>query len=425
MSAARTRGILGVLTSGDVARSSGRRRARSRSTSSSPSPDPTFPAQWSPSAVPAAEDERAELRPPARSARVADDREVVLRAQLELLPLRRPPPRAVRSVGALRHDALEPLRPCRVEERGAVVERRRQPDGVDRGVEEILEHPSPLLERAPDHGTLVELQQVERDQHEPSRAGLERLEPCSSRVVERAHLAVDHGGGRADGVDDRPRDLAEALREVVAVAARERRLAASHGDDRAVAVPLRLVQPARAGGQGLGERRELRAQVGGSRALGVLAEQQPVPLVSVQVSGHERPDAVGALAVEAKREPSVPFLLEELVRAAVPDLDRSRPVLPGRDHALERRVLERVILDVDGQMALARAERKPLRHRPARERPVPLEPEVVVEAPGVVALDDEAPRILRARAAERLRRLAGVAPTPVVVEARHAPMIPR
>ena len=50
MSAARTRGILGVLTSGDVARSSGRRRARSRSTSSSPSPDPTFPAQWSPSA---------------------------------------------------------------------------------------------------------------------------------------------------------------------------------------------------------------------------------------------------------------------------------------------------------------------------------------------------------------------------------------
>ena len=52
-------------------------------------------------------------------------------------------------------------------------------------------------------------------------------------------------------------------------------------------------------------------------------------------------------------------------------------------------VVERVVLDVDGERALAGLERHALRHRPARERAVALEPEVVVEPPGVVALDDE------------------------------------
>ena len=52
-------------------------------------------------------------------------------------------------------------------------------------------------------------------------------------------------------------------------------------------------------------------------------------------------------------------------------------------------VVERVVLDVHGQVALARLERDALRHGPARERAVALEAEVVVEPPRVVALDDE------------------------------------
>ena len=88
-------------------------------------------------------------------------------------------------------------------------------------------------------------------------------------------------------------------------------------------------------------------------------------------------------------QPAVLLLLDELVRALVPDLDRARPVLALGDLALEGRVLERVVLDVDGQLPLARLQRDALRHRPARERAVALEPEVVVEPPRVVPLDDE------------------------------------
>ena len=65
------------------------------------------------------------------------------------------------------------------------------------------------------------------------------------------------------------------------------------------------------------------------------------------------------------------------------------PYWPGRDLALEVAVRERMILDVHGQMALAGCERHSLRDSPARERSVTLEPEVVVQPPGGVALDDE------------------------------------
>ena len=98
------------------------------------------------------------------------------------------------------------------------------------------------------------------------------------------------------------------------------------------------------------------------------------------------------------------FSSSELVRAAIPDLDRPGPVLPGRDRPLEIGVVERVILDVDGEMPLALLQRHALRHGPAREGAVPLEPEVVVEAAGGVPLDDEAGRGAVVAAAERLGR---------------------
>ena len=64
-----------------------------------------------------------------------------------------------------------------------------------------------------------------------------------------------------------------------------------------------------------------------------------------------------------------------------------------------------MVLDVDGEVTLTGLERDPVRHRPARERAVALEPEVVVEPARVVALNDE-DRLARAlsRALERLRR---------------------
>ena len=81
--------------------------------------------------------------------------------------------------------------------------------------------------------------------------------------------------------------------------------------------------------------------------------------------------------------------LDRAVPAAVPDDDRAGAVVAWRDHALEVGVLDRVVLDVDGQALLFRAHRRPLRHRPALEHPVHLEAQVVVEAPRRVLLDDE------------------------------------
>jgi hypothetical protein len=149
----------------------------------------------------------------------------------------------------------------------------------------------------------------------------------------------------------------------------------------------------------LGERGELRPEGVGGRLRRVLAEQQPVLLLPVEVGGDERPYALCARPVEPEREAAVRFLLEQLVRPVIPDLDAARAVLALRDLARERRVVERVVLDVDREMAFAGAHRQPLRHRPARERAVPLEPQVVVEPPGVVALDDEDRRLLAPPAA--------------------------
>ena len=123
------------------------------------------------------------------------------------------------------------------------------------------------------------------------------------------------------------------------------------------------------------------------------------------------------------RPPSF-FSSTSVVCAAIPDLDRAGPVLPGRDLALEVRVVERVVLDVDGEMPFALLERHALRHGPAGERAVALEPEVVVEPPGGMALHDEAQgRALPASPSpERLGRLARIPLLPVGLE-RHSPMI--
>ena len=50
--------------------------------------------------------------------------------------------------------------------------------------------------------------------------------------------------------------------------------------------------------------------------------------------------------------PPFRFSSTQLVRAVVPDLDRAGAVLALRDLALERRVVERVVLDVDGEVLL-------------------------------------------------------------------------
>ena len=77
--------------------------------------------------------------------------------------------------------------------------------------------------------------------------------------------------------------------------------------------------------------------------------------------------------MEPDGEPAVLLLLDELVGAPVPDLDRAGAVLPRRDLALEVAVVERVILDVHRQVPLAERSGTPfgtaqLSSTPSRSR---------------------------------------------------------
>ena len=63
--------------------------------------------------------------------------------------------------------------------------------------------------------------------------------------------------------------------------------------------------------------------------------------------------------------------------------------------AFEIRIVERVILDGDRQPLFAGHKARPARHRPALQRAVDLEAEVVVQPSRVVFLDDEAMTALR------------------------------
>src|SRR6185503_4745001 len=234
-------------------------------------------------------------------------------------------------------------------------------------VEDLLEQLTPLTQRQVAHGLSVELEQVEGQEDERARAALQRLETRRAVLVEGAHLAVEHRRRRSHRLRHVPRDLPEPLREVPAVPAREPRLTAVDRHDRAVAVPLGLEEPVGAPRKSLGERRELgpdRLPAGRRR---LLAEQQPVLLLAVEVRRHERPDALRSLPVEPEREAAVALLLEELVRPAVPDLDGAGAVLTLRDLALERAVVERVIFDMHREMPLACAKWQALGHGPARE----------------------------------------------------------
>src|SRR5690606_14077981 len=58
-------------------------------------------------------------------------------------------------------------------------------------------------------------------------------------------------------------------------------------------------------------------------------------------------------------------------------------------------IFERVVFDVDGQALDGGVQGRALGHRPADQHAVDLEPKVVVEAPGFVALYDIAQRALR------------------------------
>src|SRR5690606_23523005 len=81
---------------------------------------------------------------------------------------------------------------------------------------------------------------------------------------------------------------------------------------------------------------------------------------------------------------------ERLPVPAIPQLHGAAAVLALGDGALEVAVIERMVFHFDGEALVGRRERGASRHRPGLEHSVELEPQVIVQAPGGMLLNDEA-----------------------------------
>ena len=91
--------------------------------------------------------------------------------------------------------------------------------------------------------------------------------------------------------------------------------------------------------------------------------------------------------------------------------------------AFEIVVFDRMILNLDRKPLLAGNETRAAGHRPALHYPVEFEPQIVMEPPRRMLLDDEGERgaglLMRGRDARRLRRFAEIPFASVFFE-RHA-----
>jgi hypothetical protein len=108
---------------------------------------------------------------------------------------------------------------------------------------------------------------------------------------------------------------------------------------------------------------------------------------------HEHPGSLQLVAIE--RELEVTFLERRIhvvnfgrPRAAVPQ-HHDAGAVPGGNHALERAVLDWMILNHHGEALGRRIERRTFRHRPRQQHTVVLEPEVIMKMAGQMFLDAE------------------------------------
>jgi hypothetical protein len=155
-----------------------------------------------------------------------------------------------------------------------------------------------------------------------------------------------------------------------------------------------------------------RPRARGTRLVVAALDQEPRPTAALALSrlhAYQVPAPAqlfaGQREVELARRKTAPRIPDRLPIAAVPDDDRPPAVLALRNHALEARVLERVILGLRRHPALTRDEARPFRNRPALQHSVELEPEVPMHAARGVLLHDELERL--GRAGRSLRALPG------------------
>ncbi len=102
--------------------------------------------------------------------------------------------------------------------------------------------------------------------------------------------------------------------------------------------------------------------------------------------------------------------------SAIPHDHRPAAIFALGDVALEIEVLHRMILGANREPLFADDQARPACHRPALERTAELEPQIVVQPPGVVLLDDELPAVALAAFRLGFRRATEIALLPVVLE---------
>ena len=416
-------------------------------------------------AVVGCEMQRAEPAARALRRRIANDDELAGLVGFDLEPVGRAP-RAVGRVRLLGHDPLEPhLHHALVQLLALgleVLEELERTGARQQALQDLFAS----HQRQPAQVEALERREVEgvedrggrhrgaADVERPGLFGavLEALEAGPPGLVGDDQLAVeDHVVERQRR--DRPRDLREQRGQVVAVARQDPRLAVLAGGAHAVTVELQLKHPT-------GFRERLLARLGEHRGdvlgghcplrrlefLQLLADRRRAvlpllqllnrparehrvfgehvavgrdvrvpflneqPLLLALLDFHEGPAALELVAIEIEEQLPLDEPGERILHrrpgAAVPDDDRSRAVVAFGDDPLEVAVFEWVVLDVHGEAFVGGVARRALGHRPRAQHPLHLEPQVPVQPPCGVLVDDEqaARRSRRQREPRRLRR---------------------
>ncbi len=314
---------------------------------------------------------------------------------------------------------LEARRPVRQHRGDLAVEERRPRRQAADGAGDLRELLRPVLPVAGDepHLPLVDSRHdaiaVVLDLVEPVVAGRRRLDHHREGQGLSLGQRPAHGAGEVREAEGRsPLSLGGSARFHRAAGADDLRMpeAVALGGHLGQSAPREDALRARAHDVELGRR---------PCVLVLLLDEEP-GLGVVPLDADEHPPAGELLAVEVELQVS---LLEGKARldhggprSAVPEHDRPRPVFALRDDPFEGAVVDRVVLDVHGEPLVARVEGRTLRHGPAQEDTVELQPKVIVQTRCRMLLDAVGVPPGRTCLGGRLGRLGEVALLLVVLE---------
>src|ERR1022692_1628071 len=276
----------------------------------------------------------------------------------------------------------------------------------------------------------VKMQHVEDDvggRHPPGSPGslgsvgqvqplLQEAEAGPSVGAERDKLTVEDRRPRAELLP-RLAQLGKGAVDVLIFPAHSPGAPAADVDDGPHSVPLDLIGPAVVAARQRSGDGEHGLDPLGQRLETCPGGIHPVDHPVLPASREEHIAALRPRPVQDDLDLALGPLLQ-LVLAVIPDGDEPAAVLAFADIALEAAVLQRVILGMDGKMVRCRVLGNSLWQCPGDQDAVMLKPEIPVQRPRMVLLDDERRRGLallpaRARCPHRLRGPGGIALCPV------------